>query len=157
MTKKDYIGFIVYSLLILLIGLSVGHSLGYVYAQGRSFPHIKTVEDVNMGTATVKLLEYKNGHITGFVDGQTVRIAYNTEAIEDFPPGSEFSIPVNEISLSSYYSPENTAEDVHYIASKQGKYYYSVLDSRAHRITPKNRYYFKSEAEAVDAGFKPYN
>ncbi len=156
MTKKDYISLSICSLLILMIGLSIGHSLGYVYAQEQSFPYIRTVDDVNLGTATLKLLEYKDGHITGFVEGQTIRIAYNTEDIADFPPGSEFKIPINEINLASYYSPENVADDVHFIASKQGKYYYSILNSRAHQITPKNRHYFKNETDAINAGFKPY-
>ena len=44
-------------------------------------------------------------------------------------------------------------EDAMYIASVKGKYYYSVLDSRAFRISDKNRLFFASAEEAREKGY----
>lgn len=157
MIKNDYIQLAISGLLVLIIGLSTGYSIGYIQAQKLEFPYIRTVEDINMGMPTLKLLEVKNGSIHGEVSGKSVRLAYNTDDIQDIVPGEFFEIPLNSINLSAYYGPENTPEGVHFIASKQGKYYYSILNPKAFQISPQNRYFFTNENDALRAGYKPYN
>lgn len=155
MGKKELIGIISSSILILMIGIGIGYSLGYFRAVRASFPEIKEVADQNPGIATIRLLGVKNGQLTGEVIGQKARLAYSTKDILSLEPGSSFIIPLSGITLSQYYSASTLPEGVQFIASKSGKYYYSVLDKRSFSITPKNRVYFADNLEAERMGYLP--
>jgi hypothetical protein len=155
MGKKELIGIISSSILILVIGVSIGYSLGYFQAVRASFPEMKEVVDQNPNVATIKFLELKNGLLNGEIAGQKARLAYSAKNIEDLEPGAKFSIPVNGITLGQYYSTDSLPTGTQFIASRQGKYYYSILDSRSFSITPKNRIYFSESAEAERRGYLP--
>lgn len=155
MGKKQLIGIISSSVLILAIGISIGYSLGYYRAVRASFPQIKEVTDQNPQIATLKLLEVKNGLLTGEIAGQKARLAYNTKNIEDIEPDKKFSIPLSSITLGQYYSAESLPKGTQFIASSQGKYYYSVLDPKSFSITPKNRVYFTDSTQAERKGYLP--
>jgi hypothetical protein len=153
MGKKELIGTIISSILLLAIGASAGYSVGYFRAVRSSFPGINEVVDQNTNVTTIKFLELRNGILRGEIAGQKARLAYSTKDIQDLQPGSSFSIPINGITLGQYYSATNLPEGTQFIASKQGKYYYSVLDPKSFSITPKNRVYFKESAEAERMGY----
>ena len=155
MKKAVHINLAVSVSLILSIGLLTGYSLGYFQAKRASFPVIKEVRDINPGIATIKFLKTSGGIISGEVDGSPARIAYSPEDIFDLQPGQAFEIPIYQVSLGSFYAARNLPEDVVYIASSQGKYFYHVLDPRAFRITPKNRVYFAEASQALDKGYLP--
>lgn len=155
MGKKQLIGIIFSSILILTIGISIGYSLGYFQAVRASFLDIKEIPDTNPQIAIIKLLEVKNGQLIGEIAGQKVRLAYSTKNIEDIEPDGKFSIPLNGITLGQYYSAESLPKGTQFIASSQGKYYYSVLDPKSFSITPKNRVYFTDGAQAEKRGYLP--
>lgn len=155
MGKKELIGIISSSILILLTGVGIGYSLGYFQAVQASFPKIQEAADQNPGIATLRLLEVKNGQLTGEVVGQKARLAYSVKDILSLEPDATFSIPINGITLGQYYSATDLPEGTQFIASRQGKYYYSVLDPKSFGITPKNRVYFKEGAEAEKMGYLP--
>lgn len=155
MIKKELINAISSAILILAIGLTCGYSLGYFRAAQASFPEIKEVADLNPGIATIKFLKLENGMLKGEIAGQKARLAYSTEHIFDLEPNESFEIPVYQVSLGQYYSARDLPEGMQYIASKQGKYYYSVLNSKAFKITPKNRLYFAKSSEAEKMGYLP--
>ena len=138
---------------ILLIGISIGYSIGYFRAKQNQFPQIKIIEDINNKISTIKLLEVKNGEIKGEISGAKARIAFSADNIIDLLPGESFEIPLKKIKLSYFYQARNLPKNILFIASKKGKYYYSVFNKSAFNITGKNRVYFKSDEEALKAGY----
>ena len=153
MIKKEKIYTAIAITFILLIGLTSGYSLGYFRGARSSFPEIKEVSDINPGISTIKFLKLEGGLLKGEITGQKARLAYSPEHIVDLQPGETFEIPIYQVSLGQYYSARDLPEGMQYIASKTGKYYYSVLDPRAFRLTPKNRVYFTLSSEAEKMGY----
>ena len=140
--------------LILSVGLTAGYAIGYFRATRNHFPEIRFVNEINPGTTTIKLMEVKNGKLYGQISGQDGRVAYSPNDILTIKEGGEFEIPLNAIDLKTYYQANNLPQDVQFIASKQGKYYYSVLDKRAFNISNKNRLYFSLAEEAEEKGYR---
>ncbi len=155
MIKKELINAILSAILILTIGLTSGYSLGYFRSAKTAFPKINEVTDLNPGIATIKFLKLEGGMLKGEIAGQKARLAYSMEHIEDIKPGESFEIPIYKVSLGQYYSARDLPEGMQYIASKNGKYYYSVLSSKAFGITPKNRVHFSTKEEAEKMGYLP--
>ena len=155
MTKRENIHIAIAITIILLIGLTSGYSLGYFQGAHSSFPEIKETEELNPGISTIKFMKLQGGMLKGEIAGQKARLAYSPEQIFDLKPGETFEIPIYQISLGQYYSARDLPEGMQYIASKQGKYYYSVLDPRSFKVTPKNRVYFAKSSEAEKMGFLP--
>ena len=155
MSKKDLINTALATILVLSIGLTTGFSLGYYQTTRASFPEFKVVEDLNPHVATLRFLKLENGLLKGEIAGQKAHLAYSTEDVLSLEPGDSFEIPIYKVTLGQYYSPRDLPEGTQFIASKQGKYYYSVLNSKAFGITPKNRLYFKTAKEAENRGYLP--
>ena len=155
MSKKELISIISAACLILTIGLSAGFSLGYYRSAQAAFPQIREVPDLNPGVTTVRFLKFENGLLKGEIAGADARLAYDTEHVLSLKPGETFEIPAYEVSLYQYYSARDLPEGTQYIASKSGKYYYSILDPKAFAITPKNRLHFKTAEEAEKMGYLP--
>jgi hypothetical protein len=155
MSKKELINIISSAILILALGLISGFSVGYFRSARAAFPEMQEVADLNPGIATIKFLKLENGMLKGEIAGQKARLAYSTEHVFDLEPGESFEIPVYEVSLYQYYSARDLPEGTQYIASKSGKYYYSVLNPKAFGITPKNRLHFKTKEEAEKMGYLP--
>jgi hypothetical protein len=155
MNKSTLINLIISIALILSVGLTTGYTIGYFFAAARSFPEIKTVGEINPGVATIKLLEVKNGQLIGKISGRNARLAYSADDILELDTEDEFSIPLNKINLKDYYAAETIPENARFIASSQGKYYYSILDKRAFNIAPGNRLYFSNTGEAEKKGYLP--
>lgn len=147
------INFVISITLILSIGLVAGYAMGYFRATRNHFPEIRFVDEINPGVATIKLMEVKNGKLYGQISGQDGRIAYSPDDILSVEKENEFEIPLNAISLKTYYQARNLPENAQFMASRQGKYYYSVLDKRAFNISHKNRLYFSSAKEAEKGGY----
>lgn len=155
MGKKELIAPILAGLLILAIGTVSGYSFGYFRGVRATFPEIKEVADQNPGIATLRFLEVRNGQLNGEIVGQKARLAYSTQNVLSLEPDSKFSIPLNGVTLGQYYSASDLPEGTGFIASRTGKYYYSVLDKRSFGITPKNRIYFSDAAKAERMGYRP--
>ena len=153
MIKKEVVPLIAVAVLILTIGFLTGFSLGYFQSAKAAFPAIKEVTELNPGISTIRFLKFENGLLKGEVVGQKARLAHSPKHISDLEPGESFEIPVYEITLYQYYSARDLPEGTLYIASKAGKYYYSILNPKAFGITPKNRLHFKTGEDAEKAGF----
>lgn len=153
MQSQDKIHNIILVTLILLIGLICGYSIGYYKAKINHFPQLKWVSDINEKIPTIKLLEVKNGVLVGENNEKRMRLAYNPEKIIELEPNELFTIPLNQVSLSHFYQAKNIPKGSLFIASRTGKYYYSIFDKKAFGITSKNRIYFQSEEEAVLLGY----
>lgn len=155
MKKNEIINAVLALILVFGIGLTIGYSLGFFKSAQASFPAFKEIEDINPNIATIRFLKLENNVLKGEIVGQKTRLAYSTEHVIDLNPGDAFEIPIYEVRLGQYYSARDLPEGIQYIASSSGKYYYSILSSKAFGITPKNRLHFKTEAEAEKMGFLP--
>jgi hypothetical protein len=155
MNRQTLINVIISITLILSIGLITGYTIGYFSATARSFPEIETIGEINPGIATIKLLEVKNGELIGKISGRNARIAYSPDGILELDAESDFKIPLNKINLKDYYVADGIPDDVRFIASSKGKYYYSILDKRAFNIAESNRLYFSSAEDAEHKGYLP--
>lgn len=153
MKKFTYLNIGISVFLILSIGLSVGYAVGYYYSTKNHFPKIKFVDGVNAGIATIKLMEVKNGKLVGEVGGREARIIYSPNDILELKKDDKFEVPMSQIQLKSYYQIEDIPKDTQYIASKNGKYYYSILDKRALGLSQKTRIYFKNSEDAEKKGY----
>lgn len=100
-------------------------------------------------------MEVKNGVLKGRISGQRSRIAYSANDILEIEPEESFEIPLKNIRLKDFYAYEDLPEGTQFISSKNGKYYYSILDSRAFNISKANRLHFQNRHEAENAGFQP--
>lgn len=130
--------------IILLIGLVSGYTLGYFRGKQSIFPKIKTIGEINEGVTTIKLTEVRNGKLYGQIDGRRGRIAYSSEDIIELKEGENFEIPLNQIQLKSYYQATDLPENTRYIASKSGKYYYSIFDKKAFNLSLKKQNLFSN-------------
>lgn len=151
--RNHQINIIIGTTLVLLIGLTSGYAIGFFRATKNNFPKIQLANEINEGITTIKLMEVKNGNLYGKISGREGRIAYNSNSVITIQKEEEFKIPINQINLRQYYQAQSLPADTQFIASKQGKYYYSVLDKRALNITEKNRIHFSSEIEAEEMGY----
>jgi len=153
MNKIQHINITISIIIILIIGLTSGYSIGYFRATKNNFPEIKFTDEVNQGIPTIKLMEVVGGKVKGEITGGNVRIAYSPNNIIDLNNSGQFEIPLNSIDLKDFYQAETIPANAQFIASKQGKYYYSVLDKRALNISLKNRIYFSDSKEAEKMGY----
>lgn len=153
MKTHEKIHLSVLTLLIFTIGAATGYPLGYFRAQRHHFPDLKWTKDLNEGISVVKLMEVKNGRLRGEISGEKTRVAYSAENILTVEPGEAFEIPLHEINLNTYYQARHLPKGTLFIASKNGKYYYSVFDKQAFSIAEKNRLYFSDAEKAEAAGY----
>lgn len=144
---------IISAVLILFIGGLTGYTVGFVRASVQRFPEFQIVEDINEGVATLKFLEVKNGELFGETAGRPFRLAYSPNDILELEPETRFSIPLDQIDLKTYYQANDLPAGTKFIASRKGKYYYSVNDKRAFMISEKNRIYFQSKEAAERQGY----
>lgn len=152
--RTEKINAIILALLILGTGYFSGYTLGYFRAADNAFPEIQTMPELNPGIATLRLMEVKNGQLIGETAGQKMRIAYNTQNILELEKNALFSVPIADISLKDYYPARSVPADAMFMASREGRYYYSVFEKSAYRISEKNRVFFGSAAEAEKNGYK---
>lgn len=127
--------------------------MGYYRATQSQFPAIKTVSELNEKISTIQLISATNGILSGKVVGQPARLINGPESIQEINAGESFEIPLKEIDLSGYYQTLNIPEGILFIASKSGKYYYSIFDKQAYQIKMENRLYFTDEESAKNKGF----
>lgn len=153
MKNSEIINLIVSIILILSIGVLSGYSIGYFQISQRSFPNIKTIEDINQGVTTIKLFEIRGGKLIGEIGGRNARLAYNSDNIIEIEKDGTFEIPLNQISLRDFYVSKSISDDTQFIASKSGKYYYSIFDKKAFNLSESNRIYFTNEEDAENAGY----
>ncbi len=148
---------IISALLILVIGSLAGYTLGFFRASREAFPEIKLVPDVNEGVATIQFTGIEKGELRGQLTGRKARVAYDKNPILILEPGDTFGIPLPQVNSlrSSGAVVSNAPAGALFVASKHGKYYYSVSDARAQQMAPKNRIYFNSKEDAEKKGYKP--
>ncbi|MFH0820678.1 MAG: hypothetical protein V1908_02780 [Candidatus Peregrinibacteria bacterium] len=157
MRKKvtELIHLIISGILILAIGSLGGYTVGFLRATRQASLPIQTIPDINEGVATIQFTGIEKGELKGQLTGRKARIAYDKNPILILAPGDTFGIPMPQTSIGASTASANAPVDAQFVASKRGKYYYSVSDTKAQQLSPKNRIYFKTKEEAEKKGYKP--
>ena len=135
------------SALLLTAGFLFGRIRSMHLYQSRT--PVTVTEDREETIPTVHLKGMENGRMTGTVQG-TVRVLIGEEAVNLGADGS-FSVPAGSFFIN--YVSVVIPDGMKFVASKNGKKYYSVTSGNGERISPENRVYFRTEGEAEAAGF----
>jgi len=146
-----FIGFIG---LLSITSMISGFGFGVFYERINSFPNFIPSPDINSKTATLELHEVKNNQIFGKLIGREARIILSPDRIISIQPNEGFVIPLSEITFKEWESMYMFPENALFIASKQGKYYYSIFDQKAYNLSANNRVFFKSKKEAEKMGYQ---
>ena len=150
--NKEMLNAIIAGCLVLAIGLLSGYSLGYYQGARNRFPEIVQVGEVNPGIATMRIEGVREGRLVGSVAGREVRLVLGEKDIRELPIGSSFEIPIVAAGVAE--KPISVPPDAQFVASRKGKYYYSLFDSRGMEIVTENRLYFKSAGDAEAQGYQ---
>ena len=151
--NKNLLNSLLAGLLALAIGILSGYSLGFYRGAQSRFPDIQMVADINPGVATLKLNGIKEGKLTGEIAGREIRMVIAPQDIRTFAVGTTFEVPIKS-GISSPTATPSIPTDAQFVASKRGKLYYSVFDSRALELSPENRVYFRTAEEAEKSGYR---
>lgn len=134
---------------LLLAVTSLSMSVGFLSGRIASQHPVPTTlkEDRRPLVPTVHIEGVRNGLLHGSITG-SARIVMGDQILTQSGIFALDASPLlrNEVSVV-------VPSDAQYVASTRGKKYYPVFSAAGDRISPKNRVYFSSEAEAELAGF----
>jgi len=136
---------------VLVLTLLVGFTLGQVVMSKKlQKTQIQITEDNRAKVPVVSINGIYDGELSGKISGET-RVFLGDSQIVPNADGV-FNIRADDLFIN--YVKIRIPEGMNYVASKKGKYYYSVTSVAGERIIPKNRVYFESEKGAQNAGFQ---
>ncbi|MBU0458080.1 hypothetical protein KJ652_06815 [Patescibacteria group bacterium] len=138
------------SVLIFVLGYTIGNATK-AYKLG-DVP-IRLIENDNNHIGVVELEGIFDGDLKGSITGDTRVFLGENQII----PNTEGEFKVRADDLFINYIQIKVPEGMKFVASKRGKYYYSVTSSAGEGITPGNRVYFSDAEEAKDAGYLKKN
>lgn len=153
MLKKEHINPIITAIITLILTLMTGYAIGYHQAKASQTPEIRWEKDINTGIPTILMMKVENGAVFGKTVSSQVRVVTSPENILTIKPEEEFKIPLNAISMSEFYESAVIPDDARFVASKNGKYYYTVFSGQAMNLKKENRVYFSDDKGAQRAGF----
>lgn len=139
-------------IITVILALGVGVIAGLVWSFSiRHAEPVTLVADTDVGSATVTLEGFRDGALRGRSVG-IVRLFAGRDPISIASDGS-FAVdhPGFHIDTVTVQVPRG----MQFVASKNGKKYYSVTSAGGERITPRNRVYFPDARSAELAGYRP--
>ena len=136
---------------VLVLTLLVGFTLGQVVMSKKlQKTQIQITEDNRAKVPVVSINGIYDGELSGKILGEA-RVFLDENQIVPNADGV-FNIRADDLFIN--YVKIRIPEGMNYVASKKGKYYYSVTSVAGERIIPKNRVYFESKKSAQNAGFQ---
>ena len=138
-----------YTRFLLLPTLTFSLSFGYLHGRFLSIPSARMSlrPETRPPVCTVVLEGIYNGNVEGKVIGAGRLILGKTPVIGS----GSFSIPAG--TLLSNIITIDIPDGAVFVASKRGKKYYTVDSASATSLSPQNRVYFRSAADAEAAGY----
>ena len=133
-----------------LLSLSAGVLLGRVV--WRDPPPIVQRPDVRPFLPAVVLEEIEGGLLKGRVNG-SVRLSAGDSAVLLGSGAFAVTLPYRYVPEAPPVIPEGAA----FVASVRGTRYYPVSSPQGRELSPANRVYFASRAEAEAAGYVPWD
>lgn len=141
--------FAAWTALVLLLGYSLGAFALLMEEVGAPAPITVLPHDIHRRAPFVRVQEINDGRIIGTV-GTGARLMIGDAVIVPHP-NRTFAIDAAPflVNIINVPVPRGTA----YVASRKGKNYYPVDSSAGQKLTPENRLYFRSAAEAEAMGY----
>ncbi len=129
------------------MGIIIGR---YSAAFRSQSPVLTFAPDVRLPVPVVEIDDVRNQVLQGRVQGD-VRVFVGTEPLDSKPDGT-FVIPFNTIvPIERVQAPAG----MQFVASNNGKLYYSLGDPRAEKLAADTRVYFQNAEQAEAQGYVP--
>lgn len=148
MYSKYYFKIIIYSLIGLIL-IFFGITLDRLYLTHNP-TKTKVIKNQSEEIPVVEILSIGEGSIKAKISGGKVYLKAGDEIATANEKG-ELSLPIWDAFVNFELNP--VPENAKFVASKNGKKYYSLDSAMANRISPQNRIYFSSSEEAKNAGY----
>lgn len=133
--------------------MCAGGIMGVSYQNWQIVRHRTPVQvgDFSQKISFLHFEKIENGILYGSLQGEEARIQIGEQQMESLFPGN-FSFSVVDILplLKKIPAPEGA----HFVASKNGKYMYSLDSPEAAMITVQNRIFFSTLEEGYEKGFQ---
>ncbi len=135
----------------LLLAVICNFALGSLSAKKFTgdIPPLSIVPDTRSLMPTVRIDGVRNGKLEGAIHGDARFVLSETPVLAN--DDGEFS--VNASSVLVNHVSVIVPDGMYFVASKKGKYFYSVTSTKGSSLSPGNRVYFKNEDEARAAGY----
>jgi len=147
---SETINLIILGCIILCLGYLIGRLTTDIEINNNPPPIIPLSFDINQKVPYVKINKITNNIMEGWILDKDVRLVVGEKLVE-IQSDRTFQVDVQKIiNIIDIHIPAG----MNYLASKKGKKYYSVYSKSGAKIKPANRIYFKTEQDAIQAGFK---
>ncbi len=135
----------------LILTCSLGYSIGRITTVQLKRTTIQTsIHTIQPDLEPIVNIDgIRNGYVEGTINGGA-RLFFDGKQILTDEEGI-FHTESNPL-LTNIITVE-IPKGMRYVASKKGKKYYSVTESQANRLSPKNRIYFLTADDAEEAGY----
>ena len=136
----------------LILSSTFGYLVGRIIDKQITFaaPSITITSDNRPTVPVVKIEGIKNGNLEGKMSSG-IRLFLGNNHIQSNSSGA-FSTSFDKFMVN--HIEVTVPEGMLFVSSSRGKNYYRVDSSAGEKISPKNRIYFRTEEEAINAGFK---
>ncbi len=138
------------TLLAIVLALALGILLGCIFSiTWRTIPPTILREDTRPIIPVIMITGVQNGSLTGIMRGDVRFFVRDTQVL----PSASGSFKAPAGSLLKNLTTVKVPAGMKFAASKRGTKYYPVASRSAQNLSPENRIYFRSAADAEAAGY----
>lgn len=130
--------------------------LSWQYQEHLSTPPVQQINEINHRLPVLEIIDIKEAQVIGTSSTQDVRIVSGERVVLPDEEGN-FTLDITHLGYIGPKRPvieHKVPEWAQYVASKSGKYFYTLDEKQAKRLSVPNRIYFKSVEEALEAGYR---
>lgn len=137
--------------LCLGVALLIGFLVGRI-ATKTIMTNMVTTQSITTESSVsiVQIDRMEAGNIVGSIQGDARLFIGDSQVI----PNEDTTFSMAATTLLTNHIAVLVPPGMHYVASKNGSKVYSVHSSQGSKLTPKNRVYFHTLQEAIDAGYR---
>ena len=154
MLKKKELWLSRATLLLSMILCFAAGRLSWQYEHHRDIQPLVQLEDQQQEVSIIHLEEIEHGKVMGRTNDPFLRI-HSGESFAVPEEDLSFELDITHLGYLGEKRPKITIEVpewAQYIASKSGKYYYSLTEKQAKKLSAANHIYFATKEEAEAAG-----
>jgi len=139
----------------IVFAVAIAILIGFFIGRISTSNHIKN--ELTITTAATESLQtvvqidrMQAGNLVGSIKGDA-RVFIGEQLVV---PQADTTFNVAATSLLTNHIAVLVPPGMNYVASKQGSKFYSVHSKQGGKLTPKNRVYFETVQQALDAGYR---
>lgn len=138
-----------------IAALFVCGRLSVFYQISAQVTDIQQVPELSKVLPVIHITDIKDAQVIGTANTSQLRILSQDEVVVPDEQG-DFILDITHLGFIGAKKPvikHTVPEWAQYVASKNGKYYYSLDEKQAKRLSVPNRMYFRTEEEAGEEGY----